>query len=151
MEGKKHSFFVIFDSENLILLNSMQKSFTFVILQVYTIIFLTVGFLLLFFTEEVSLFTMYGADGMITSVIQQFLGSAFVLVGLLTFLVKKLEGKLLYYSILAFNIFGFINLYLLFSFSQIIQLPYVYFSFQVLMQVALLFAFIEQMKKAKWK
>ena len=149
MEGKKHSFFVIFDSENLILLNSMQKSFTFVILQVYTIVFLTVGFLLLFFTEEVSLFTMYGADGMITSVIQQFLGSAFVLVGLLTFLVKKLEGKLLYYSILAFNIFGFINLYLLFSFSQIIQLPYVYFSFQVLMQVALLFAFIEQMKKAK--
>ena len=127
----------------------MQKSFTFVILQVYTIIFLTVGFLLLLFTEEVSLFTMYGADGMITSVIQQFLGSAFVLVGLLTFLLKKLEEKLLYYSILAFNIFGFINLYLLFLFSQIIQLPYVYFSFQVLMQVALLFAFIEQMKKAK--
>lgn len=127
----------------------MQKSFTFVILQIYTIIFLTVGFLLLLFTEEVSLFTMYGADGMITSVIQQFLGSAFVLVGLLTFLLKKLEEKLLYYSILAFNIFGFINLYLLFLFSQIIQLPYVYFSFQVLMQVALLFAFIEQMKKAK--
>ena len=149
MEGKKHSFFVIFDSENLILLNSMQKSFTFVILQVYTIVFLTVGFLLLFFTEEVSLFTMYGADGMITSVIQQFLGSAFVLVGLLTFLIKKLEGKLLYYSILAFNIFGFINLYLLFSFSQIIQLPYVYFSVQVLMQVTLLFAFIEQMNKTK--
>ena len=127
----------------------MQKSFTFVILQVYTIIFLTVGFLLLLFTEEVSLFTMYGADGMITSVIQQFLGSAFVLVGLLTFLLKKLEEKLLYYSILAFNIFGFINLYLLFLFSQIIQLPYVYFSFQVLMQVALLFAFIDQMKKHK--
>ena len=149
MEGKKHSFFVIFDSENIILLNSMQKSFTFVILQVYTIIFLTVGFLLLLFTEEVSLFTMYGSDGMITSVIQQFLGSALLLVGLLTYLLKKLEGKLLYYSILAFNIFGFINLYLLFSFSQIIQLPYVYFSFQVLMQVSLLFAFIEQMKKAK--
>ena len=149
MEGKKHSFFVIFDSENIILLNSMQKSFTFVILQVYTIIFLTVGFLLPLFTEEVSLFTMYGSDGMITSVIQQFLGSALLLVGLLTYLLKKLEGKLLYYSILAFNIFGFINLYLLFSFSQIIQLPYVYFSFQVLMQVSLLFAFIEQMKKAK--
>jgi len=127
----------------------MQRSFTFVILQVYTIIFLIVGFLLLIFTEEVSLFTMYGADGMITSVIQQFLGSAFILIGLLTFLIKKLEGKLLYYSILSFNIFGFINLYLLFSFSQIIQLPYVYFSFQVLMQVALLFAFIEQMKKPK--
>ena len=148
MEWQKHSFFVIFDYENLILLNSMQKSFTFVILQLYTIIFITVGFLLLFFTEEVSLFTMYGADGMITSVIQQFLGSAFVLIGLLTFLVKKIEGKLLYYTILAFNIFGFINLYLLFSFSQIIQLPYIYFSFQVLMQVSLLFAFIEQIKKS---
>jgi uncharacterized membrane protein len=127
----------------------MQKSFTFVILQLYTIIFLIVGFLLLILPEKVSLFTMYGSDGMITSVIQQFLGSAFILIGLLTFLIKKLEGKLLYYSILAFNIFGFINLYLLFSFSQIIQLPYVYFSFQVLMQVALLFAFIEQMKKPK--
>ena len=129
----------------------MQKSFTFVLFQVYSIIFLIVGLLLLIFTEKVSLFTMYGADGKITSVIQQFLGSAFILVGLLTFLIKKLEGKLLYYSILAFNIFGFINLYLLFSFSQIIQLPYVYFSFQVLMQVALLFAFIDQMKKTKWK
>jgi len=127
----------------------MQKSFTFVILQLYTIIFLIVGFLLLILPEKISLFTMYGSDGMITSVIQQFLGSAFILIGLLTFLIKKLEGNLLYYSILAFNIFGFINLYLLFSFSQIIQLPYVYFSFQVLMQVALLFAFIEQMKKPK--
>jgi len=127
----------------------MQKSFTFVLFQVYTIIFLTVGLLLLIFTEKVSLFTMYGADGKITSVIQQFLGSAFILVGLLTFLIKKLEGKLLYYSILAFNIFGFINLYLLFSFNQVIQLPYVYFFIQVLMQVALLFAFIEQMKQHK--
>jgi len=127
----------------------MQKSFTFVFFQVYTIIFLTVGLLLLIFTEKVSLFTMYGADGKITSVIQQFLGSAFILVGLLTFLIKKLEGKLLYYSILAFNIFGFINLYLLFSFNQVIQLPYVYFFFQVLMQIALLFAFIEQMKQHK--
>ena len=129
----------------------MQKSFTFVLLQIYSIIFLTVGLLLLIFTEKVSLFTMYGADGKITSVIQQFLGSAFILVGLLTFLIKKLEGKLLYYSILAFNIFGFINLYLLFLFNKAIQLPYIYFSFQVLMQVALLFAFIDQMKKTKWK
>ena len=129
----------------------MQKSFTFVLLQVYSIIFLTVGLLLLIFTEEVSLFTMYGAEGKITSVIQQFLGSAFILVGLLTFLIKKLEGKLLYYSILAFNIFGFINLYLLFLFNKAIQLPYIYFSFQVLMQVALLLAFIDQMKKTKWK
>ena len=127
----------------------MQKSFTFVFFQVYTIIFLTVGLLLLIFTEKVSLFTMYGAEGKITSVIQQFLGSAFILVGLLTFLIKKLEGKLLYYSILAFNIFGFINLYLLFLFNKAIQLPYIYFSFQVLMQVALLFAFIEQMKQHK--
>ena len=127
----------------------MQKSFTFVLLQVYSIIFLTVGLLLLIFTEKVSLFSMYGAEGKITSVIQQSLGSAFILVGLLTFLIKKLEGKLLYYSILAFNIFGFINLYLLFLFNKAIQLPYIYFSFQVLMQVALLFAFIEQMKKAK--
>ena len=129
----------------------MQKSFTFVLLQVYSIIFLTVGLLLLIFTEKVSLFTMYGAEGKITSVIQQFLGSAFILVGLLTFLIKKLEGKLLYYSILAFNIFGFINLYLLFLFNNAIQLPYIYFSFQILMQVALLFAFIDQMKKTKWK
>ena len=129
----------------------MQKSFTFVLLQVYSIIFLTVGLLLLIFTEKVSLFTMYGAEGKITSVIQQFLGSAFILVGLLTFLIKKLEGKLLYYTILAFNIFGFINLYLLVLFNKVIQLPYIYFSFQVLMQVALLFAFIDQMKKTKWK
>jgi uncharacterized membrane protein len=129
----------------------MQKSFTFVLLQIYSIIFLTVGLLLLTFTEKVSLFTMYGAEGKITSVIQQFLGSAFILVGLLTFLIKKLEGKLLYYSILAFIIFGFINLYLLFLFNKAIQLPYIYFSFQVLMQVALLFAFIDQMKKTKWK
>lgn len=124
----------------------MQRSFTFIILQLYSIIFLTVGFLLMIFTEEVSLLTMHGANGMIASVIQQFLASAFILIGLLTFLIKKLEGRLSYYTILAFNIFGFINLYLLFSFSQLIQLPYIYFSFQVIMQVALLFAFIEQMK-----
>ena len=124
----------------------MQRSFTFIILQLYSIIFLTVGFLLIIFTEEVSLLTMHGANGMVATVIQQFLGSAFILIGLLTFLIKKLEGRLSYYTILAFNIFGFINLYLLFSFSQLIQLPYIYFSFQVIMQVALLFAFIEQMK-----
>ena len=150
MNRNNHSFFYLWFSQSNIL-NCMQKSFTFVILQLYSIIFLTVGLLLLNFTEKVSLFTMYGTDGMITSVIMQFLGSAFILLGLLIFLIKKLKGKLLYYTILAFNIFGFINLYLLFSFSQIIQLPYVYFSFQAVMQVALLLAYIEQMKEHKWK
>tara|TARA_B100000902_G_C26558718_1_gene550807 strand:- start:58 stop:444 length:387 start_codon:yes stop_codon:yes gene_type:complete len=128
----------------------MERSFPYVILTFVSFISFSVGLLLLIFTEKVSLITMYGSDGMITSVIQQFLGSSLMLVGILTFLIKKIKNEIiLYYFILAYNIYGFINLYLIFSFSALIQLPIIYFTAQALMQLVLLIALIEQVKRKK--
>jgi hypothetical protein len=149
MEGFLPSIFITF---GFALINFMErkktsKTLTEVILLLYSFIFINVGLLLLIFTKEVSLITMFGEGAVVANIIQQFLGSSYLLLGLLMYAIKGLKGKKIYFIISALNLVGFINLYLIFSFSQHIVLPSVYFIFQVLMQISLLFALIEQVKK----
>ena len=80
----------------------------------------------------------------ITNVIIKFLGSAYLLLGFLLFLIKSISGKKLIAAIIAFNIFGFVNLYLLLLFNELIHLPTIYFTFQALLQICLIIALIEK-------
>jgi len=105
--------------------------------------------LLLFFTKQISLIAFVGVPAKITIVIQQFLGSAYLLLGVMMYIAKNLQGKPLLITIAALNVIGFINLYLIFVFNQLIILSIVYFIFSVLMQLVLLFALIEQIKNKK--
>ena len=127
----------------------MKKSFSYVIFKVLSIICFITGVLLLIFTKKVALHTIYGVDGSITNVIIKFLGSAYLLLGFLLFLIKSISGKKLIAAIIAFNIFGFVNLYLLLLFNELIHLSTIYFTFQALLQICLIIALIEKTKKTK--
>jgi len=123
------------------------KSFSEVILFTLSFIFIIIGILLLLFTEWVSLLTLKGAEKEITNIVQQFLGSSFILIGILCYAIKGTKGKPLYSTIAGLLIFSCINLYLLFLFSSLIILPSVYFIFQILIQLILIFALYDAIKR----
>jgi hypothetical protein len=108
---------------------------------------MAIGIGLVCFTKEVTLFTFVGTPAHVINVIQQFLGAAYLLIGMLMFAIKNLKGKPLYFAISAINLIGFINLYLIFIFNELIILPSIYFIFQAIMQITLLLALYEQVKR----
>ena len=124
-----------------------NRSFTEILFVIYAFLFFTIGFLLLFFTETVSLITMIGEQVKATSVVEQFFGSFLLLLSFLLFSVRKLEGQVILNFISALIICGFINLYLLFLLSDNIILPSIYFIFQIIMQISFLVVLLEQVKK----
>jgi hypothetical protein len=123
------------------------RSFTEILFVVYAFVFFTIGFLLLFFTETVSLVTMIGEQAKLTIVVQQFFGSFLFLLSFFLFSVRKLEGQVILNFISALIICGFINLYLLFLLSDNIILPSIYFIFQIIMQISFFVVLLEQVKK----
>jgi len=124
------------------------KSFSEVILFTLSFIFIIIGILLLLFTEWVSLLTLKGAEKEITNIVQQFLGSSFILIGILCYVFKGIKGKPLYSTISGLLIFCCINLYLLFLFSSLLILPSVYFILQILIQLMLIFALYDAIKRS---
>ena len=144
-----HSPFLLPLISNIYLMskNITSTSFTNVILKLHAYLFLGVGVLLLLFPEESSVFTMVGESAKVVNVIQQFLGSAYILLGLFAYALKDTTGKNLYFIIASLNLIGFINLFLIFVCSELIHLPIIYFILQILLQMVLLFALIEQVKR----
>ncbi|MAW21093.1 MAG: hypothetical protein CMD16_01700 [Flavobacteriales bacterium] len=124
----------------------MQKTFTAVTLLVIAYVYLFFGSFHLFFTKKVALFVMEGLDGDIATLLQQFLGTSYMLIGVLIYLLKDQKGKTLYITIGSINIIGFIHLYLIFLFDNLITLPNLYFIFIALVQICLFICLIEQSK-----
>ena len=123
------------------------RSFTEILFVIYASLFFIIGFLLLFFTETVSLVTMIGEQAKLTIVVQQFFGSFLLLLSFLLFSVRKLEGQVILNFISALIICGFINLHLLFLLSDNIILPSIYFIFQIIMQLSFFIVLFEQVKR----
>ena len=123
------------------------QSFTEIFFVIYASLFFIIGFLLLFFTETVSLVTMIGEQVKATSVVEQFFGSFLLLLSFFLFSVRKLEGQVILNFISALIICGFINLYLLFLLSENIILPSIYFIFQIIMQISFFVVLFEQLKR----
>ena len=128
-------------------MRQQPKSFSEVILSLLSFIFIIIGILLLLFTEWVTLLALKGAEKEIINIVAQFLGSSFILVGILCYSIKGSKGKPLYSTIAGLLIFASINLYLLFIFSSLIILPSVYFTLQVLIQLVLIFALYDEIRR----
>ena len=122
-------------------------SFTELFFVIYTFIFFIIGFLLLFFTKQVSLLTIIDEQLKSTIVVQQFFGSFMLLLSYFIFSVRKLERQIILNVISALILIGFINLYLLFSLSGNITLPSIYFIFQIIMQLSFFVILFEQLKR----
>ena len=123
------------------------RSFTEIFFIIYTLVFSIIGFVLLFFTDKISLLTLVGEQTKLTILVEQFLGSFMILLSFLLFSVRKLKGQVILNSIKGLILVGFINLYLLFSLSKNIILPTVYFIFQLILILSFFVALFEQLKR----
>ena len=125
----------------------MERSFSQVLIIIISFIYLFFGIIHLIIPKQVGLYIIHGADGQIVSLLQQFLGASYVLIAILLYLLREERGKILYIIIGTINIIGFVHLYLIFLFHNIINLPLVYFLFIILTQICLFIALIEQLQK----
>ena len=123
------------------------RSFTEIFFIIYTLLFSIIGFVLFFFTDKISLLTLAGEQTKLTIVVEQFLGSFMILLGFLLFSVRKLDGQVIINCIKGLIIVGFINLYLIFSLSENIILPSIYFIFQLMLQLSFFVVLFEQLKR----
>ena len=132
---------------SLVASQTNTRTFTEILFTIYALLFCTIGFLLLFFTKEVSLIALIGEQTKLTIVVEQFLGSFMLLLSFLVLSVRKLEGQVILNFVMAFILFGFINLYLLFSLSENIILPSIYFILQIIAQLSFFVVLLEQVKR----
>ena len=123
------------------------RSFTEIFFAIYAFVFLTIGFVLLFFTDKISLLTLVGEQTKLTILVEQFLGSFMILLGILLISVRKLHGHVILNCIKGLILVGFINLYLLFSLSENIFLPSIYFIFQLILILSFFVILFEQFKR----
>ena len=123
------------------------RSFTEIFFAIYAFVFLTIGFVLLFFTDKISLLTLVGEQTKLTILVEQFLGSFMILLSFLLFSVRKLKGQVILNCIKGLILVGLINLYLLFSLSENMILPSIYFIFQLMLLLSFFVVLFEQLKR----
>ena len=124
-----------------------QKSITEILFTVYAFVLFILGVLVVFFTKEFDVISLKGDKGEIAYIFLKFIGSFEILASFLIFSIRKLKGRVIYYSAVALIIAGFINLYLLSMLSEYIILPSVYFIFQIIFQLSFFLVLFDQVKR----
>ena len=124
-----------------------QKSITEILFTVYAFVLFILGVLVVFFTKEFDLISLKGDKGEIAYIFLKFIGSFEILASFLIFSIRKLKGRVIYYSAVGLIIAGFINLYLLSMLSEYIILPSVYFIFQIIFQLSFFLVLFDQVKR----
>ena len=124
-----------------------QPSITETLYTTYAFILFTLGLLVIFFTKEFDVINLKGDAGEISYMFLKFIGSFELLASILIFSLRKLKGRVIYYSVAGLILAGFINLYLLFSLNEYIILPSVYFIFQIIVQLSFFAVLFDQVKR----
>ena len=123
------------------------RSITEVLFTFYAFILFILGLLVVFFTEQFDVINLRGDSGRISYIFLKFIGSFELLSSFLIFSLRKLKGRVIYYSVAGLILAGFINLYLLFSLNDYIILPSIYFIFQIIVQLSFFVVLFEQVKR----
>ena len=124
-----------------------QPSITEVLFTTYAFILFTLGLLVVFFTKEFDILNLSGDTGKIAYIFLKFIGSFELLASFLIFSLRKLKGRVIYYSVAGLILVGFINLYLLFSLNDYIILPSIYFIFLIIVQLSFFAVLFDQVKR----
>ncbi len=124
-----------------------QPSITETLYTTYAFILFTLGLLVIFFTKEFDVINLKGDAGEISYMFLKFIGSFELLASILIFSLRKLKGRVIYYSVAGLILAGFINLYLLFSLNEYIILPSIYFIFQTVVQLSFFIVLFDQVKR----
>jgi len=123
------------------------RSFTEITFIVYAFLFFTVGILLLFFTDKMSLIVLKDEHEKIIYLYQQFLANIYILLGVTTFFVRKLTGRKMITIIISIILVTSSNMYLSFLMNDYTTVPSEHFIAQILIQLSLVVALIEQVKR----
>ena len=124
-----------------------QASISKILFTTYAFILFVLGVLVVFFTKEFDILNSSGDTGEISYIFLKFIGSFELLASFLIFSLRKLKGRVIYYSLAGLILAGFINLYLLFSLNDYIILPSVYFIFQIIIQLSFFVVIFDQVKR----
>ena len=124
-----------------------QKSITEILFTFYSLILFTLGVLVVFFTKEFDVISLEGDKGEVAYIFLKFTGSFEILASFLIFSLRKLKGRVIYYSVAGLILAGFINIYLLLSLNDYINLPSIYFIFQIIVQLSFFVVLFDQVKK----
>ena len=124
-----------------------QPSITETLYTTYAFILFTLGLLVIFFTKEFDVINLKGDAGEISYMFLKFIGSFELLASFLIFSLRKLKGRVIYYSVAGLILAGFINLYLLFSLNDYIILPSIYFIFLIIVQLSFFAVLFDQVKR----
>ena len=124
-----------------------QPSITEALFTTYAFILFTLGLLVVFFTKEFDVIDLKGDTGEISYIFLKFIGSFELLASFLIFSLRKLKGRVIYYSVAGLILAGFINLYLLFSLNDYIILPSIYFIFLIIVQLSFFAVLFDQVKR----
>jgi hypothetical protein len=124
-----------------------QPSITEVLFTAYAFILFTLGIIVVFLTKEFDILNLIGDAGEIAYIFLKFIGSFELLASFLIFSLRKLKGRVIYYSVAGLILAGFINLYLLFSLNDYIILPSIYFIFLIIVQLSFFAVLFDQAKR----
>ena len=124
-----------------------QLSITEALFTAYAFILFTLGLLVVCFTKEFDVINLKGDTGEISYIFLKFIGSFELLASFLIFSLRKLKGRVIYYSVVGLILSGFINIYLLFLINDYIILPSTYFIFQIIVQLSLFVVIFDQVKR----
>jgi ABC-type phosphate/phosphonate transport system permease subunit len=124
-----------------------QASITKILFTTYAFILFVLGVLVVFFTKEFDILNLSGDTAEIAYIFLKFIGSFELLASFLIFSLRKLKGRVIYYSLAGLILAGFINLYLLFSLNEYIILPSIYFIFQTIVQLSFFIVLFDQAKR----
>ena len=124
-----------------------QPSITEVLFTTYAFILFTLGIIVVFLTKEFDILNLNGDTGEIAYIFLKFIGSFELLASFLIFSLRKLKGRVIYYSVAGLILVGFINLYLLFSLNDYIILPSIYFIFLIIVQLSFFAVLFDQVKR----
>tara|TARA_B110000444_G_C18491559_1_gene433743 strand:+ start:27 stop:440 length:414 start_codon:yes stop_codon:yes gene_type:complete len=81
---------------------------------------------------------------LISQILVKFIGSAYILLGLITIIVSKLKGRKKLYLLIFYITSAFINLYLQFELSNLIFISVAHLYFQLAFIIILLIALIDE-------
>ena len=104
---------------------------------------------MIFTPDKVSHVTNKGVSGEISLITVQFQGTAYFLIGSLLYIFKNLKGKQLQNVLISLNIMAFLHLFLIFKKNNFIALPYIYFVFQILIQLILIYCLLDRNRDSK--
>lgn len=124
-----------------------NPSITEVLFTTYAFILFTLGIIVVFLTKEFDILNLNGDTGEIAYIFLKFIGSFELLASFLIFSLRKLKGRVIYYSVAGLILAGFINLYLLFSLNDYIILPSIYFIFLIIVQLSFFAVLFDQVKR----